>query len=90
MPLHEVLVLSQGGYGNELPVAGATVVAAEWGGSDAEAPDAAVRARVSAPEEVGIARARSSAVNSKGRKRGGERGQPYTTGYGLFRQVRPM
>jgi hypothetical protein len=61
---------AMGGWGDELPVAVAILAATGWGGSDAEAPDAAVRARVSAPEEVGIEQARASAVNYKGRKRG--------------------
>jgi hypothetical protein len=52
----------------------ATVAAEGWGVSDATAPDAVVPARVSASKEVGIARARASAVNSNGRKRGGGKG----------------
>jgi hypothetical protein len=71
---------ANGGWENELPVAVATVAAARWGGSDAEAPYAAVRARVSAPEEVGIARARASAVSSKGRKRGEGKGPTVQNG----------
>jgi hypothetical protein len=53
---------------------------AGWGGSDTEAPDAVVLARVSAPEEEGIARARASATPS------GERGE----GKGANRTQRDM
>jgi hypothetical protein len=74
MPLHEVRVLSQGRISNELLVAVATLAAAGWGGSGAEAPDTAVFVRVSAQKEVFIARARASTMNINVRRRGERNG----------------